>query len=227
VSSILPIWFSRQANDARPNRLQGFGSAIAHTVKTAIEEKSGIDIPERSLPIHLIREHLDQAVFLSKFGPKTGQRLWKLIHGDDEEPVNPSPEYPAQISVEDSHYGITSFDQAITELGKLCIHLLHRLTEDLTEDLDGNPLVPSITSAGKGQPRIYWAMYPTNLRLSIRLGYDGYARQSVSTQFPVDALDDTRPAEERAERLTRNTLSPMLKRLLRTQTPNQPLRITM
>lgn len=212
---------------ALPNRLQGFGSAIAHTVKIAIEEKTGTILPERSLPIHLIREHLDQSDFLSKCGPKAGQRLWKLIHGDDEEPVNPSPEYPAQISVEDSHYGITSFDQAITELGKLCIHLLERLTEDLTEDLDGNALLPSTTSVTNGQPRIYWAMYPTNLRLSIRLGYEGYARQSVSTQFPVDALDDTRPAEERAERLTRNTLTAMLKRLLKHQTPNQPLRITM
>lgn len=139
----------------------------------------------------------------------------------------PSPEYPAQISVEDSHYGITTFDQAIVELGKLCVHLLQRLTEDLTEDLDGNPLAPSILHANGGHSRVYWALYPTNLRLSIRLGYEGYSRQSVSTSFPVDALDDTTSAEERAESLTRATLTPMLKKLLKAQSTDQPLRITM
>lgn len=209
------------------HRLQGFGLAIAQTVKSAIEQKAQIVLPERSLPIQLIREHLNGTIFIDKFGPKLGKRLWALIHGDDQEPVNPSPEYPAQISVEDSHYGITSFEQAIKELRKLCVHLLQRLSEDLTEDMDGNPLLPTAVNAKGAKSRTYWALYPTNLRLSIRLGYEGYARQSVSTQFPVDALDDTHSAEERAEGLIKSTLTAMLRKLLKAHSPDQPLRITM
>lgn len=207
--------------------MQGFGSAIAQTVKSAIEEKAQLILPERSLPIQLIREHLDESVFISQFGPKLGRRLWALMHGDDQEPVHPSPEYPAQISVEDSHYGITSFEQAIKELRKLCVHLLQRLSEDLTEDMDGNPLLPTNGGTSGAHTRTYWALYPTNLRLSIRIGYEGYARQSVSTRFPVDALDDTHPAERRADRLVKDTLTVMLRKLLKTHSPGQPLRITM
>lgn len=170
-----------------------------------------------------IREQLDEAIFTRKFGSKLGDRLWNLIHGTDDEPVNPSPEYPAQISVEDSHYGITSFDQAIIELKKLCKHLLERLAEDLTEDMNGDPLAGS---GSRTSQSTYWALYPSSLRLTIRQGYD-HTRQSVSTTFPVDALDVSKPPEDRADRLTKGTLSGMLRKLLGAQPSNVACRITM
>lgn len=191
--------------------------------------KPGVTSPEstfaapRSLTAQTIRDNLDEATFIAKFGSKLGNRLWNLLHGIDDEPVNPSPEYPAQISVEDSHYGITSFDQAITELRKLCIHLLQRLNEDLTEDMNGSPLPGTPSKVSEGT---YWALYPTNLRLTIRQGYD-QSRQSTSVTFPVDALDEAVPAQERAERLTKGTLSAMLKKLLNTQPADVACRITM
>lgn len=211
------------------HRLQGFGHAIANTVKAALDGRPRVQSPEstfaapRSLTVQTIRENLDKGTFVTKFGHKLGSRLWDLLHGNDEEPVNPSPEYPAQISIEDSHYGITSFEQAITELRKLCAHLLQRLNEEFTEDMHGGPLAGA---GSKPSRNTYWALYPTSLRLTIRQGYD-HSRQSISVSFPVDALDEFIPAEERAEQLTKGTLSGMLRKLLNSQPADTACRITM
>lgn len=49
----------------------------------------------------------------------------------------------------------------------------------------------------------------------------------MSSTFPVDALDSTMPEEERAERLTKQTLAGMLNRLLKARASDVPCRITM
>jgi DNA polymerase iota len=213
----------------RVNSLQGFGYAIAKTVQNALRERAIPDLDYHKLTCQMIRDNLDEKAVASLFGAKLGSRLWSILHGNDEEPVNPSPEYPLQISVEDSHYGITSFTEAVAAMHKLCLHLLQRLKEDLTEDMNGDALASTKTVGPAGIERkvTYWARYPTSLRLSIRQGYDGFSRQSISTTFPVDALDEDVSAEERSRTLTQNLLTSLLKKLLGAQGTSGQCRITM
>lgn len=195
--------------------MQGFGHSIGKTIESALHSEAGYEGANDSLSVQSIRSRLQEADLIRLFGAKLGQRLWKLLHGDDEEPVNPSPEYPVQISVEDSHYGIATFEEAVLEMRKLCIHLLQRLREDLTEDIDGTSLRANTSMQGT-QAQSYWALYPTSLRLTIRQGYDS-SRQSISVAFPVDAIDESTDFEERAARLIKRTLSPLLRKLVKTQ----------
>lgn len=204
-------------------RLQGMGHAICRTIQAAIAERSPYDA-EAELTIALIRSHCSAADFSAWFGVKLGPRLWNLIHGDDDEPVNPSPEYPLQISCENSHLG-ASFAEAIKELGALSLHLLQRLKEDLTEGIDDNPL-EAVKREAAGKAKAVWAQYPTALRLTIRQGYDR-SRESRSVAFPQDAIDEDQSVEERAKRLTEGILTSMLKKLLKTSTGDIKCRITM
>lgn len=173
------------------------------------------------MTVGLVRQYCTSQHFTTWFGAKLGPRLWGLLFGIDEEPVHPSPEYPVQISVENSHYGITSFKQAVDEMGLLAAHLLDRLKEDLTEGIDGKKL----EGAGSNK-RVFWAQYPTQLRLTIRQGYDR-ARESKSSPFPIDAIDDDVLVETRAARLTKGVLSSLLKKLLKGGGPDSGMRLTM
>lgn len=199
------------------------GHAICKTIKSVIAERCPADA-EAPLTIALIRSHCSSVEFHSWFGAKLGSRLWALIHGDDDEPVNPSPEYPLQISVENSHLG-ASFSEAIKELSALSLHLLQRLKEDLTEGIDDNPL-EAVKKETSGKAKAVWAQYPSTLRLTIRQGYDR-SRESRSVAFPQDAIDENRPVEERARVLTSGILTNMLKKLVKSDHPDVRCRITM
>lgn len=199
------------------------GHAICKTIQAAVAERSPAQ-SDAELTIALIRAHCTATDFAVWFGVKLGTRLWDLIHGDDDEPVNPSPEYPLQISVENSHLG-ANFAEAIKEISALSLHLLQRLKEDLTEGIDDNPL-QAIKMESAGQAKARWAQYPTTLRLTIRQGYDR-SRESKSVAFPQDAIDEDQPVEMRAKRLTEGILTSMLKKLLKTTDGELKCRITM
>ena len=206
-----PLRLFEQLELIPSDRLQGMGHAICKTIQAAIAERSPEDA-EAPLTIALIRAHCSSLDFTTWFGAKLGPRLWSLIHGDDDEPVNPSPEYPLQISVENSHLG-ASFDEAIKEIGALSLHLLKRLKEDLTEGIDDNPLV-AVKKETSGRAKAIWAQYPTTLRLTIRQGYDR-SRESKSVAFPQDAIDEDIPVEERARILTSGILTTLLKKVVK------------
>ena len=177
-----------------------------------------------------IRSTCTSRDFEAWFGAKQASRLWSLLHGEDSEPVHPSPEYPLQISVEDSHYGITSYKEAIAALGALALHLLQRLREDLTEGIDENPLIAAaaarsgsvdyddnVKGKGRASERMRWAQYPTTLRLTIRQGYDRQ-RETKSTSFPMDCIDEDTPIDVRADKMTQGILASLLKKLLKINT---------
>lgn len=212
-------------------RIQGFGHAILSSLRERLDAKTAPD-PDRALTVNTLRTGLAASDFTKLFGAKAGTRLWEMLWGDDVDPVVPSPEYPVQISVENSHYGITHIKQAIEELGGLAHHLLLRLQEDLTESPDdiplpapGGVLKPYFTST-KEMPLRPWVHYPSILRLTIRQGYDRQ-RESTTVAFPVDAIDETLPVDVRAAKLVNGVLTSMLKRLLKTTSNDVQCRITM
>jgi len=200
--------------------IQGFGHSISNTIRTHLDEVLGVADPPRVLTVGLVRQHCTDKAFLGWFGEKLGPRLWGLLFAVDNEPVHPSPEYPVQISVENSHYGITNFKQAVDEMGLLAAHLLDRLKEDLTEGIDGKKV-----GTADASKKVLWAQYPTQLRLTIRQGYDR-VRESKSTPFPIDAIDDDVPSEIRAARLTKGILTSLLKKILKGSGPDLNMRLT-
>lgn len=201
-------------------RVQGFGYAICKILRSHIDKVLGVEDPPWPLTMSLVRLHCTEKQFSIWYGGKLGSRLWGLLTGEDDEPVHPSPEYPVQISVENSHYGITNIKQAIDEMGVLVLHLLQRLREDLTEAIDG-----TILTADSGK-RVFWAQYPNQLRLTIRQGYEK-TRETKSTAFPMDAIDEAIPVEQRANRLTKGVLTSLLKKLLKTTTADGTCSLTM
>lgn len=58
---------------------------------------------ERPLIVQDVREKATARQFRQWYGERLGTRLWFLLFGEDDEPVNSAPDYPATISVEDSY----------------------------------------------------------------------------------------------------------------------------
>ena len=58
---------------------------------------------ERPLIVQDVREKATARQFRQWYGERLGNRLWSLLFGEDDEPVNSAPDYPATISVEDSY----------------------------------------------------------------------------------------------------------------------------
>lgn len=205
---------------------------MLNALRAVVDDRLGPD-EDRRLTCSLLRSTLTEQDLIKIFDTKLGRKTWALLWGEDDEPVNPSPEYPVQISCEDSHVGITSFKQAVETMRGLALHLLKRLKEDLTEAADLIPLaapdghlVISRSEVQDAENNAAWAQYPTTLRLTIRQGYDK-KRESTSVPFPIDSIDETLSVELRATKLVNGVLSAMMKRLLRMTSTEVQCRLTM
>ncbi|SJX61380.1 related to DNA Polymerase iota (POLI) [Sporisorium reilianum f. sp. reilianum] len=151
------------------------------------------------------------------FGEVIGPRLWSLVSGRDAEPVVPAPEFPLQLSIEDTYpYPSLRGASIHTEIGRLSMSLLRRLELELTtqgnapQELpkplsqeafiknesvtirDYKEQPPSPVALGKGG----WLRYPMKLRLSVRQGWNN--RVSKQTKMPVEIFELDQPREARA-----------------------------
>jgi DNA polymerase iota len=130
-------------------------------------------------------------------------RLWGLLHGIDDDPVKPNPEYPKQISVEDSYARTMkrSFGTIREQMLSLIKNLLRRLEDELMDDPEGgsdpgwlsNPCVRPAAS------KRIWKRFPTQFRLALRLDWDHPGgRDSKCSTMPAFIFDTTRSIDTRA-----------------------------
>lgn len=210
--------------------LNGFGSVItAKMCETAIQT---LGMPEQSasaerMTVLVAREIFDRVALQKLFGDRLADRLDGLLHGRDEEPVIRAPDFPAQISIEDTYQGL-DFAKVPEQFFLLSKSLLRRLETELLNsvtntkpsfrmverpyDAVGDPLerkedasmfVRDYDQSDEEQTpkrdRQSWKRYPLTMRLSIRQGYTN--RVSRQTRMPVEIFDLSVSREIRARRL--------------------------
>lgn len=207
--------------------LNGFGSVIVeklctHASKTVGHEEK--DFPSGQLTVSLARQIFDWQSLVDIFGQRLGTRLYNLLQGNDDEPVIKAPEYPAQISIEDTYRGLEGA-ALLKQILILSESLLRRLETEIL-DSEGQALTAKYNliekpvvldqiletsvkvrdyqelMAEKKEGRYHWKRYPLTVRLSIRQGWDN--RISRQGKMPVEVFDLSLSRKERAQILTQN-----------------------
>jgi DNA polymerase iota len=154
------------------------------------------------LTVSYVQKNCTIKQFVDWFGDRQGQQLWDLVHGKDRTAVVPTPLIPTQISIEDSFRRCSTLQEAITKLHELSISFIKRLEVELRTENE-------------------WLKYPTTLRLTTRNRSSKNSRAwrdtriSKSKRMPVDVFDIESSVEERASALVEQSLSPMLKNLVK------------
>ncbi|KAJ1591157.1 hypothetical protein NDA11_006574 [Ustilago hordei] len=163
------------------------------------------------------RKMLSLEDMVGLFGELIGPKLWALACGRDIELVIPAPDFPLQLSIEDTYPYPSLRGQAIhNEICRLSLSLLRRLELELTTQLalmkeQAVPLSqekviknehvtirdykedPAPAGSQKGES---WLRYPLKLRLSVRQGWSN--RVSKQTKMPVEIFDLQQSREVRA-----------------------------
>ncbi len=167
--------------------------------------------PNQTLTISDLRHQITLPQLSTLFGSRLGLRLHQLLHAIDDEPIHPSPEYPKQISVEDSF----ALDMKRTwevigrEMLELTILLLERLQDELlvsgTEAAAAVPTAMMMTTGKHDSSPLsmkQWIRYPSQFRLQVRREWEApRGRDSKSTALPAFIFDLRKPLMERAEML--------------------------
>ncbi|GAC96951.1 hypothetical protein PHSY_004535 [Pseudozyma hubeiensis SY62] len=175
------------------------------------EEKAKVKVS-----VGAARKMLSLEQMMDLFGEVIGPRLWALVSGRDAEPVVPAPDFPLQLSIEDTYPYPSLRGPAIhKEIGRLSLSLLRRLELELTtqhqavqeqpkplsqettiknetvtiRDYQDQPPTAAATKAG-------WLRYPMKVRLSVRQGWSN--RVSKQTKMPVEIFELDQPREVRA-----------------------------
>ena len=229
-----PVWHGHEADEEAEGdmvqkfldsmevrKLNGFGNK---TVASLIDDLGARSIVfEAPLTVRQARSLFVRSDFIRLFKdqPKLGPRLWGLLHGIDEEPVRPNPEYPKQISVEDSYARTMkrSLGKIRGQMQALVEDLLDRLEDELMDDaaVEGiwRPLENGSGGKAEATSRRTWKRYPRQFRLALRLDWDHPGgRDSKSIVMPAFVFDTQRTVADRAEALMSKIGSGLLKELL-------------
>jgi DNA polymerase iota len=228
----------QQFLDPYPLRtLNGFGSVIVDKMCTRASQSIGNgerDFPSSQLTVSLARQIFDWQSLKDIFGLRLATRLYSLLQGQDDEPVIKAPEYPAQISIEDTFRGLSGA-ALLEQILKLSESLLRRLETELVDlgeqtgtavqytpiekpILFDENLITSIKvrvrdyqevqDEVKQNDKYQWKRCPLSVRLSIRQGWDN--RVSRQGRMPVEVFDLLLSRKGRAQILAQN-LESMLK----------------
>ncbi|PWN94072.1 DNA/RNA polymerase [Acaromyces ingoldii] len=132
-------------------QINGFGSSIVRQLCDSIADPhspSPSTIDASQLTVALARQVFDREKLIGLFGARIGNRLWQLVLGSDDEPVQPSPEIPAQISIEDTYRVPLHTESAVkAQILTLSTSLLRRLETELRvsdSDDDSVPALPEL-----------------------------------------------------------------------------------
>lgn len=209
--------------------IPGLGSKASHLIQEYVRANSAQEAPHdagissenittREVLDHpgLSVETLDGIVG----GPGTerglGARVWALLHGVDNTEVKEACDVPSQISVEDTYVArpINTQAELLAELYALALALIRRLRTDLLPD-GGD------ADASADPPR--WLAYPRTLRLATRVkrtaggaaveGRPDFHRSTRSAPLPRFVFGHRESAEALVERLVRETVMPLFRRL--------------
>lgn len=164
-----------------------------------------------------------------------GYKVWCLLHGVDESDVGYARAVPRQISIEDSYIRLDTMSEVLKELTGLARSLLTRMRVDLLgfdDDADEEPAETPLELDNQNdgirlrspaaQVKQKWLAHPRTLRLSTRprqpLQADGtrvrsFKRISHSAPLPPFVFQLQESVDALAERLVRESLVPMFRRL--------------
>ncbi|RYO78821.1 hypothetical protein DL766_008726 [Monosporascus sp. MC13-8B] len=158
-----------------------------------------------------------------------GKKVWNLLHGVDTSEVKEAGVAPTQISVEDTYMArpLNALPEVLREMHAVATSLVRRMRVDLTtaaEELTDPSSAGCVALPPRTQQKRRWLAYPKTLRLSTcaHPGKSGsasstsnpsFSRISRSQSLPSFALDLERPCAEVAERLVREALLPLFRRL--------------
>ncbi len=96
----------------------------------------------RAITVDLALKAFSAESLCDLFGARLGSRLWSLLQGVDEEGVTPAPEFPAQISVEDTYRRLEGEENIVRQIHKLSESLLRRLESELLDgEVDRNEVL--------------------------------------------------------------------------------------
>lgn len=119
-------------------KVNGFGSVTTAKMCEAASSTPGLPqdvVSPESMTILVARTLFDRPTLSEMFGERIAIRLHALLHGIDDEPVIKAPEFPAQISIEDSFFGLP-FEKVPDQFLKLGDSLLRRLELELMSHPD-------------------------------------------------------------------------------------------
>lgn len=177
----------------------GFGHSVGAKVNEALASLPSPPVHADAPTVLIARTHLSLNSFKSMTTSRLAPILWDLLHGIDPSPVIASPDFPAQIGVEDSYAAKHSFTwkRLADETERLLTALLVRLEEELV-----------VVDAATGTRR--WVRWPKKLRLELRRGWDlPIGREGKSLDMPVGVFDlEMDVASRVAVLMGRKTASP-------------------
>ncbi|KAJ9093765.1 hypothetical protein QFC19_008204 [Naganishia cerealis] len=214
-SAVRPVLKSLQDYlDPLPlSALPGFGTHIISSLMAALPPPPSHladSHKSKEITVHRIRTSIPLSIFTRLFPGPQATTLYNLLHGYDPSPVRPTPEYPLQLSVEDSY--AATLTRPLRVILAQMLQLVKKLLDRLEEELIGSaserysngitfsdPPPPS-SSSSITPTRPAWQRYPTQFRVTLRTFTDTH---SQSAPMPAFIFDTGVPTRDRAERVMR------------------------
>lgn len=206
--------------------------AVGSNADNRVEGQRWWDDPPEYQPVtvDLALKAFTLPSFEEIFGARLGVRLWGLLHGQDDEPIQPSPEFPSQISIEDTYRGIKG-DEIARQMDLLSNSLVKRLETELVEGGTSKEevLQPKVRRRDDyiheqgydGVVRSYfdveedevtagaqlgnWKRFPLGLRLGTRVGWG--VRTTRQTKMPVGIFDLSKSRKDRARLIAQSCMA--------------------
>ncbi|KAH5163369.1 hypothetical protein HBI73_049610 [Parastagonospora nodorum] len=218
-------------DDHEIGKIPGIGFKIAQKLRThVLQRPAAIDTglvyggTKESVLVRDVREYpglgpelLERLLGGNGAPHGIGARIWELLNGCDSAEVGQARQVPTQISIEDSYIRLDTINEVTKELSMLAASLLTRMHADLLEDEE-----EEAAHDAQSIPSKRWLAHPKTLRLSTRprppQNPDGsrnrsFARISKSTPMPSFVFNLKDSVEGIVERLVRETLLPLFRRL--------------
>ncbi|KAK9353769.1 hypothetical protein V1523DRAFT_379104 [Lipomyces doorenjongii] len=153
---------------------------------------------ERDATVFNVRHMANKQLFINSLGQSSGDKLWDLLHGVDQTGVQPTPDMPTQISIEDTFKSLTSLIEVHNVLRRLSYSLLDRMYIDL-KDSNGD-----------------WLGHPQTARLSTRPRSTGYygSRISRSDSLPSIVFSSSHGRGSIVDYLVDNCWMPLFSKLI-------------
>lgn len=213
-------------------KLTGFGRVVVEKIHEHLYSGTAKDTDGRpQMKVGVARKALSLEAMMSLFGDVIGPRLWSILCGKDEEPVLAAPEFPLQLSIEDTYptpglRGQLIYDQieilSNSLLRRLEVELIKENQQpdaldsvqheavSLSQEMQGSTEVVNVrdyTETEKHGPDKIpaetktWLRYPLKVRLSVRQGWSN--RISKQAPMPVEIFDLSRTRASRAHAIAK------------------------
>ncbi|KAK9465590.1 hypothetical protein V1512DRAFT_248866 [Lipomyces arxii] len=138
---------------------------------------------------------VDETKLIGLFGDFLGKKIYHLLHGTDTTPVNPTPDIPTQISIEDTFGSLKTLPDVRSVLHELMTLLYERMQIDLM-------------SFGT------WTAHARTIRLSLRYRAAAYGVRTSKSDAVPSVIYSAAEKEEIVRAVVNKTLMPLFHKLV-------------